>query len=135
MLAITASGCILKGNKEDLEDALHKYNSAVRWGQTERMAEYVAVGSKATQVPIRKVFDGELQITGCQVGSVKFKGNDHAEAIVRMDRYQVRRGRLNTSIVQQIWKHGGNHWQIVEQRHLKGAPFPRMQRGSTRALN
>lgn len=135
MLVIAASGCVSSGNKEDLAEALHRYNSAVRWGQTGLMIEYVAAGSTAAQVPRSQVFDGELQITGCQVGSVKFMGEDHAEAVVRVDWYQVRKGRLNTSIVQQTWKYGKSRWQIVEQRHLEGAPFPGVERGSVEALN
>lgn len=136
MLLITCvAGCILRGNKEDLVEALHRYNSGVRWGKTEWMAQYVADDDTATLLPRSEVFDGELQITGCQVGDVQFKSNDHAEAVVRVDWYQRSRGRLYTSIVQQTWKHGGSQWQIVQQRHLKGAPFPWIPRGSSRALN
>jgi len=116
-------GCMVKTNKENLQEALHHYNTAVRWGRTEWMAEHVPEDKRSAMLSRRTEF-GELQITGCEVGEVQVKGKDQALALVRLDWYLVSRPRLNTSFIEQTWKRSGDKWLITRQRLVRGAPCP-----------
>jgi hypothetical protein len=123
LVALLLGGCMIRSNKENLQDALLKYNAAVRWGRTEWMAELVPKEKRSTLMARRQEF-GDLQITGCQVGEVKVKGSNKALAVVRVDWYMMRSGRLHTSFIEQTWKREGERWFITKQRLVRGAPYP-----------
>jgi hypothetical protein len=123
LVALLLGGCMIRSNKENLQDALLKYNAAVRWGRTEWMTELVQKEKRSTLMVNRREF-GDLQVTGCQVGEVNVKGSNKALAVVRVDWYLVRSGRLHTSFIEQTWKREGERWFITKQRLVRGAPCP-----------
>ena len=70
LLSLGASSCLLKGNKDNLREALLSYNAGLRWGHVARMAEHVPQNKRAALIARRDEF-GDLRVTACEVGSVK----------------------------------------------------------------
>lgn len=122
-LYLSLGGCMVQSNKDKLVDALEKYNAALRWGATEMMVDYVPTAQRARLLNQRSEF-GDLQVTGCELGTVTLKGSDQAVATVRIDWYLTRAPQLRTSFLQQTWQLSSGKWEIVGQRVVKGAPYP-----------
>ena len=127
LAAVGASGCLLKAPKENLRSVVLAFNSAQRWGLADRMAEHVPADGEAGVMAKRDDF-GELQVTSCEVGALELKKKGHAVAMVKIEWYRLRRGRLNTTFVSQRWKQVDGVWKMIQQRRVRGAPYPLLRR-------
>ena len=131
VVGLAATGCMVKDSKQMLLEAVQRYNVAFRWGRTEWMADHVPKQKRGELATPRDEF-GDLQVTACEVGSVKMKGKDKALALVQINWYRLSALRLRSSLVEQTWKRHSQGWLIVEQRLVRGAPYPLLLKQPTR---
>ena len=124
VFCLAVSGCMtLSAAKESLTDALDEYNSGVRWGRVDWMAEHVPKDKQEAYAKRQAPANG-LQVTSCDVESIDMqKDNRRAVVTVRVDWYLLSQGRLHTSRIQQTWTHG-DRWLVTELRVTGGAPYP-----------
>jgi hypothetical protein len=119
------SSCLYTDRKEALNEALTEYNTGLRWGRTDWMADHVSK-DKQEKLVRGQVASGTLQITNCELESVKMEGDAKAVAVVRVEWYLLNQARLCTSKLRQIWKRDGRRWEVTELRQVGGAPYPPM---------
>jgi len=123
LLVLSLGGCLIQGNKQNLMDSLHEYNSGLRWGRIDRMAEYVPPKKRDRLIAMQQQRE-DVQITGCEVAGVKLAKKDRAVATVLIEWYLSSQGRLQRTYVEQTWVQQDSHWRVAEQRIIRGAPFP-----------
>jgi hypothetical protein len=124
------SSCLYTTRKEAFDEALREYNTGLRWGRTDWMAEHVSKDKQDSLVR-GQVASGTLQITNCELESLKMDGDARAVAVIRVEWYRLDQARLFTSTLRQTWKRDGRRWEVTELRQSGGAPYPPMSRRSS----
>ncbi len=118
-----SAGCMVQNTREKLTEAIREYNNAIRWRNMDWAIQHVPKEQRDSFISEQRKLQN-LQVTLCEIGTIKIVDSDHARAMIKIEWYLTNRGVVRTTYVEQTWKQKNGDWQVVEQRLLKGPPLP-----------
>lgn len=123
LLLAGLTGCASNANRETLADVLTEYTHGIRWSRPECIRPHLpktgGLSFDPTVAPLG------VQLITCEIDSVNLAADSRRALVgVRVEWMMSSEVRMRSTLLQQTWRLAENHWEIIAQRTLEGAPFP-----------
>jgi len=124
LLLMALAGCASSSDRrEALTDALLDYTRGMRWSRPDWLKPYLPRAGRPSFDPTAG--PAGLQLITCEIESVTLAADSQSAAVhVQLEWYVQDDPRLRSTVLQQTWRLADTRWEIVDQRTLRGAPFP-----------
>jgi len=129
LLLLALVGCSAAGYKspaEKLQEAVFRYNNAIRWRNYTTASEYIPGPKRAEYIDQRRTLDGEIKVLEWEINDVKHVGDaGHADVTVTFTFTRRSSNVLESATFLQDWNYGKTkQWLMDGQTRVERQTKP-----------
>jgi len=118
---VIATACTgVRTRRTDLRDAVHEYNTAVRWGHVQKASTFIPSVKRAEFVLRKRQAMARMQIHEVSIRNVRLKENNEVALVLVQLSFSVGADPIiRNHLVQQRWRYLNTQWLLVSRKRVE----------------
>ena len=117
-LSLVVGACVTQERAHNLQKSINGYNTAYRWKQYMRAAQYLPAEWQGAFLAAHEEDDKDIQIEGYQILQVTRLEDSRAQVIVRVRYVLAPSVTLEQTITTQHWAYVSGRWILEHQDNM-----------------